>query len=332
MSGPDSMRAWQVTGHGEPSDVLRLGEVPVPAVGPDDVLIRVRTVAINFADVLLARGEYQERPDLPFIPGVELCGDVAATGANVTGLVAGQRVVAAHLGVLAEYAVVPAVAVHDAPAELDDAQAAALTVAYQTAWFALHRRAGLAADDHLLVHAAAGGVGTAAVQVGAAAGATVIGVVGHPEKVPVAKDAGAAHVLVRGDDGLAARVRDLTGRSGADVVFDPVGGDAFEQSVRCIAFEGRIVVVGFAGGRLPEIRANHLLVKNYSVHGLYWALYQTRRPDLVDAAHGELTRLAAEGAVRPMIGGVVDFENAPEVIDELGGGASVGRLVVRVGA
>ena len=329
---PATMGAWRVTGHGEPADVLRLDDVPVPAPGPGEVLVRVRAVAVNFPDVLLARGEYQVRPELPFIPGIELCGDVVSLGAGVQGLDPGERVVGSRIGVLSQYAVVPAQAVHRAPPELDDAQAAALTIAYQTAWFGLHRRAGLQAGEHLLVHAAAGGVGTAAVQLGAAAGAEVIGVVGTAEKVEVARAAGAKEVLVRAEvgDALAARVKELTGGAGADVVFDPVGGAAFEQSTRSIAFEGRIVVVGFAGGRLPDVRANHVLVKNYSVLGLHWALYQERRPDLVDAAHAELSRLAAAGAVRPVLGGVVAFEEAPAAVQRLAGGATTGRLVVQV--
>jgi NADPH2:quinone reductase len=309
--------------------VLRLDDVSVPTPGPGEVLVRVRAVAVNFPDVLLARGEYQVRPELPFIPGIELCGDVVSLGAGVQGLEPGERVVGSRIGVLAQYAVLPAQADHRAPPELDDAQAAALTIAYQTAWFGLHHRAALREGEHLLVHAAAGGVGTAAVQLGTAAGARVIGVVGSPQKADVASAAGADHVLVRGDD-LAMQVKDLTGGAGADVVFDPVGGSAFEQSTRCVAFEGRIVVVGFAGGRLPEVRANHVLVKNYGVLGLHWALYQARRPDLVDAAHTELSRLAASGAVRPVVADVVPFELAPVAVQRLANGTTSGRLVIQV--
>lgn len=331
--GPATMRAWRVTGPGEPADVLRLDEVPAPQPGPGEVLVRVRAVAVNFPDVLLARGEYQVRPEPPFVPGIELCGDVVALGDGVAagerGLVPGARVVGSAIGVLSELAVLPAAAVHPAPDDLDDAEAAALTIAYQTAWFALHRKARVRPGEHLLVHAAAGGVGTAAVQLGAAAGARVIGVVGSAAKAAVATEAGAHHVLVRGDD-LAAQVKELAGGAGADVVVDPVGGDAFERSVRCVAFEGRIVVVGFAGGRVQDVRANHLLVKNYDVLGLHWALYQQRRPDLVDAAHDALTRLAADGAVRPVVADVVPFEDASAAVQRLAGGTTTGRLVVRV--
>lgn len=331
--GPATMRAWRVTGPGEPADVLRLDEVPAPEPGPGEVLVRVRAVAVNFPDVLLARGEYQVRPEPPFVPGIELCGDVVALGEGVAagdrGIAPGARVVGSAIGVLSELAALPAAAVRPAPDGLGDAEAAALTIAYQTAWFALHRKARIRPGEHLLVHAAAGGVGTAAVQLGVAAGARVIGVVGSPAKAAVATAAGAHHVLVRGSD-LAAQVKELTGGAGADVVVDPVGGRSFEQSTRCIAFEGRIVVVGFASGDVPPVRANHALVKNYDVLGLHWALFQQRRPDLVDAAHAELTRLVAEGAVRPVVADVVPFEDAPAAVQRLAGGTTTGRLVVRV--
>lgn len=325
----ETMRAWQVTAHGEPEDVMELREADVPAPGPGEVLVRVRAVAVNFPDVLLSRGQYQERPELPFIPGIELCGDVAALGDGVTGLSEGQRVVGSKIGVMAEYATVPALSLRPAPDPLDDAAAAALTIAYQTAWFGLHRRAAIRTGETLLVHAAAGGVGTAACQLGAAAGARVLGVVGTEAKTEVAAEAGAEAVLLRDDDWVDAVKH---GHGGADVVFDPVGGAAFEGSTRCIAFEGRIVVVGFAGGGMPTVRAGHALVKNYSVLGLHWALYQRRHPELVTQAHEELWRLAEEGAVRPVVAETVPFERAPSAVRRLASGATTGRLVVRVAA
>ncbi|WP_248305720.1 NADPH:quinone oxidoreductase family protein [Agromyces sp. H66] len=333
MSRADAMRAWLVTRHGEPVDVLEQRDVAAPEPGPGEVLVRTRAVAVNFPDVLLARGEYQVRPELPFIPGIELSGDVVEFGEGVDGargFAVGDRVVASQIGVLSEYAVVPAPAVHRAPEALDDAQCAALTIAYQTAWFGLHRRAALQPGKWLLVHAAAGGVGTAAVQLGVAAGARVIGVVGSDAKAEVATAAGAERVLVRGRDDLVAAVREATAGAGVDVVFDPVGGESFELSTKCIAFEGRIVVVGFAGGTVPPVRANHALVKNYGVLGLHWALYQQRRRDLVDEAHAELTRLADAGAIAPVVSAVVPFDRAPDAVQELAGGATTGRLVIRV--
>ena len=328
MNVPTAMTAWRVVSHGEPDKVMELHDVPVPEPGPGEVLVRVRAVAVNFPDVLLARGEYQVRPELPFVPGIELCGDVVALGEGVADgarVRVGDRVVGSKIGVLAQYATVPVEAVHAAPSALDDAQAAALTIAYQTAWFGLHRRGGLQAGQTLLVHAAAGGVGTAACQLGRAAGARVVGVVGSDAKKAAALDAGAHEVHLRDDDWVSA-----LRRPGVDVVFDPVGGDSFERSTRCVGFEGRIVVVGFASGQLPTVRPDLALVKNYSVLGLHWALYQQRRPDLVDAAHAALDELAGSGAVRPVLSDVVPFEDAPAAVARLAAGATTGRLVVRV--
>ncbi|WP_418277070.1 NADPH:quinone oxidoreductase family protein [Isoptericola jiangsuensis] len=324
-----TLRAWRVHRNGEPTEVMSLDDVEVPRVGPGEALVRVRAVAVNFPDVLLARGQYQVRPEPPFVPGIELCADVVEVGEGVERVRVGDRVVGSHIGVLAEQVVLPAALLHRAPDSLDDARAAALTVAYQTAWFGLHRRAGLRAGETLLVHAAAGGVGTAACQLGAAAGARVIGVVGSEAKAEVARAAGAEHVLLRSDD-VAARVKEITGGAGADVVFDPVGGPSFEASTKCIAFEGRIVVVGFASGEIPPVRANHALVKNYSVVGLHWGLYAQKDPDLVDAAHAELVRLADAGVLRPVVADAVPFEKAPEAIELLATGTTTGRLVVQV--
>ncbi|KAA9134371.1 NADPH:quinone oxidoreductase family protein [Microbacterium caowuchunii] len=325
------MRAWHVTRHGEPEEVLELVDVPDPVPGPGEVLIRVAAVAANFPDVLLSRGEYQVRPPLPFTPGIELSGTVVAVGDGVEDLAPGQRVVGSGIGVLSELAVLPAGDVHPAPDALDDIAAAGLMIAYQTAWFGLHRRGRMRAGDWVLVHAAAGGVGAAAVQLAVAAGARVIGVVGSATKTDVARAAGAEAVLRRDADDIAARVKEITGGHGADVVFDPVGGAAFTASTKCIAFEGRLVVVGFASGEIPQAAANHALVKNYSIDGLHWALYAQRRPDLVREAHAELTRLAAEGAIRPVVHEVVPFLKAPAAIQLLAGGTTTGRIVIEVG-
>jgi NADPH2:quinone reductase len=325
------VRAWQVVRYGEPAQVLELADLDAPTPGPGQVLVGVHAVAVNFPDVLLARGEYQVRPPLPFSPGIELCGEVLALGDGVTRVAVGDRVVGSRIGVLAELAVLDESEVFPAPAALNDAEAAALTIGYQTAWFGLHRRAALQPGETLLVHAAAGGVGTAAVQLGRAADARVIGVVGSAAKTAAARAAGAHVVVDRSAQDLVEVVKGETGGAGADVVFDPVGGDAFERSTRCIAFEGRIVVVGFAGGVIQDVRAGHALVKNYGVLGLHWALYAQRRPDLVDAAHAELTRLIDAGTIRPVVADVVAFEDAPAAVQRLADGATTGRLVVRVG-
>jgi NADPH2:quinone reductase len=323
------MRAWRVTTLGEPADALSLDTVPTPRPGDGEVLVRVHAVAANFPDVLLCRGEYQVKPALPFSPGIELVGTVTALGPGVSGFALGDRVLGSKIGVLSEYAVLPASDLWAAPAVLADAEAAGLTVAYQTAWFGLHRRAGLEPGEWLLVHAAAGGVGLAAVQLGVAAGARVIGVVGSEAKAAVARSAGAEAVLIRDVDDVVAGVKAATDGHGADVVFDPVGGAAFEASTKCIAFEGRIVVVGFAGGAIQALPAGHVLVKNYSVLGLHWGLYPRVRPDLIDDARAELTRLASAGGIHPVVDRVVPFERAPEALAALASGETVGRVVIQ---
>ncbi|GAB90093.1 NADPH:quinone oxidoreductase family protein [Gordonia rhizosphera] len=324
------MKAWRVNELGEGRDVLSLEEVDDPVAGTGQVLVKVLAAPANFPDVLLCRGEYQIKPPLPFTPGVELCGVVVATGDGVTRAAVGDRVVGTPVlpgGSFAEFAVMDQANVFAAPASLDDAEAAALTIGYQTAWFALHRRTRLAAGDHLLVHAAAGGVGSAAVQLGKAAGATVVGVVGGPEKVRYATELGADLVIDRHTEDFVAAVREFTGGHGADIVFDPVGGEAYAGSTKCIAFEGRIVVVGFAGGTIPHPGLNHALIKNYSIVGLHWGLYQSKNPAVIDDCHRELTRLADEGLLRPLIGERLGFADVADGIGRLGDGSTVGRLV-----
>ena len=322
------MKAWQITENGEPSAVMHLVDIETPTPGPGQVLVRTRAVALNFPDVLLARGEYQVKPELPFSPGIELCGDVVALGEGVTGFEPGQRVVASHIGVMSEFAVVPAGSTFPAPASLSDAEASALTIGYQTGYFGLHRRAQLQAGETLLVHAAAGGVGTAAVQLGKAAGATVIGVVGSEAKRQVALDAGADVVINRREEDFVEIVNANTQGRGADVIYDPVGGETFQRSTKCIAFEGRIIVVGFAGGEIQLAKANHALVKNYGVLGLHWGLYEKKAPHLITEAHAELSRLADSGRIRPLVSEVVPYGDAADAVQRLGDGTTVGRVVV----
>ncbi|WP_329188733.1 NADPH:quinone oxidoreductase family protein [Actinacidiphila glaucinigra] len=325
------MKAWRVHENGEPRAAMRLDEVPDPQPGPGELLLKVRAANVNFPDALLCRGHYQVRPPLPFTPGVEFCGEVVAVGEGVAGHAAGDRVItpaALPGGAFAELAVVPAAGVFPAPPALDDAEAAALHIGYQTGWFGLHRRAGLSEGETLLVHAAAGGVGSAAVQLGKAAGATVIGVVGGPDKAKTARELGADVVVDRTCEDFVAVVKEATGGRGADVVYDPVGGDAYTRSTKCTAFEGRILVVGFTSGTIPSPGLNHALVKNYSVVGLHWGLYNTHDPAAVRRCHDELTRLAAEGAIRPLVSERVPLEGAADAVQRVADGTTTGRLVV----
>ncbi|WP_433888552.1 NADPH:quinone oxidoreductase family protein [Streptomyces sp. CA-111067] len=326
------MKAWRVHRNAEPREAMRLDEIPAPEPGPGQVLLRVRAAAVNFPDALLCRGEYQIRPELPFIPGVELCGEVAGLGEGVTGLEPGTRVISPASppdGAFAEYVVVPAAGVLPAPEALDDAEAAALHIGYQTGWFGLHRRAALRPGETLLVHAAAGGVGSAAVQLGKAAGATVIGVVGGPDKAKVARELGADIVVDRHSEDFVAVVKEATGGRGANVVYDPVGGDAFTRSTKCVAFEGRIVVVGFAGGTIPAPALSHALVKNYGILGLHWGLYNRYDPVAVHQAHEDLTRLASEGTIRPLITARLPMSEAADAVQRVADGQTTGRLVIQ---
>jgi len=325
------MQAWQVTALGEPQDVLRLGDVAELCPGPGQVAVRVRAAAANFPDVLLCRGHYQDRPALPFTPGIELCGDVVALGDGVEGLAVGDRVLGGAViphGGYAEQALMTASDTFLAPVSLDDAAAASLHVAYQTGWFGLHRRASLQAGETLLVHAGAGGVGSAAIQLGKAAGAHVIAVVGGADKAEVARDLGADVVVDRTSEDFVAVVKDATGGRGADVVFDPVGGEAYQGSTKCIAFEGRIVVVGFTSGSIPSPGLNHALVKNYSIVGLHWGLYRSNAPALVRECYDELVRLADAGLVAPFVSERVGLDGVPDALTRLGAGRTVGRVVV----
>ncbi|PTR38190.1 NADPH2:quinone reductase [Rhodococcus sp. OK611] len=324
------MKAWRVNELGEPRDVLRLEEVADLAPGPGQLMVRVLAAPANFPDVLLCRGEYQIKPPLPFTPGVELCGEVVAVGEGVTRFAVGDRVIGNPSlpgGGFAELAVMEESNTFPAPAALDDAEASALSIGYQTGWFALHRRTQLLPGETLLVHAAAGGVGSAAVQLGKAAGAKVIGVVGGPDKAEYCRRLGADLVIDRHTEDIVAAVKDFTGGRGADVVFDPVGGDAYTKSTKCIAFEGRIIVIGFAGGTIPQPALNHALIKNYSIIGLHWGLYKAYNQQAIDDCHIELTRLAEEGVIKPLISERLSLTEVADGIGRLGDGTTVGRIV-----
>lgn len=325
------MRAWQVTGLGEPRDVLRLGTVDRPEAAPGQVLVRVLGAALNFADVLMCRGEYQVKPELPFTPGLEVCGEVVEAGPGVQTPTVGQRVLGSPsgpAGAFAQFCLMDAVTALPAPTGLDDAQAASFWIGYQTSWFALHRRAALASGETLLVHAAAGGVGSSAVQLGKAAGATVVGVVGDADKAQVARGLGADVVVDRREQDFVDVVKDVTDGRGADVIYDSVGGATYERSTKCIAFEGRILVIGFAGGRIQNPRLNHAFVKNYSILGLHWGLYVTRMPHLVREAHADLSRLADAGIALPLIDRRAPLSGLPDALHDLADGRSVGRIVL----
>src|SRR5689334_16092722 len=278
----------------------------------------------------MCRGLYQVKPPLPFTPGVELCGQVVAAGDGVTGFAAGDRVIGGPVmptGAYAELALMNAAAALPAPEGLDDAEAAAFWITYQTGWFGLHRRAALQTGETLLVHAAAGGVGSGAVQLGKAAGARVIGVAGGEQKAEAVRALGADVVVDRHTQDFVEVVKEVTGGRGADVVYDPVGGDTYTRSAKCIAFEGRILIIGFAGGQIQSAALNHALIKNYSIVGLHWGLYQSKNPKLIRECHAQLTKLVAEGAIRPLVSERLGLDEVPAGVQRLADGGTVGRVV-----
>lgn len=324
------MRAWRAHELGKPEDVLRLEEVDAPTPGPGQVLVRVHACGLNFPDVLLLAGQYQEKPPLPLTPGLETGGVVEAVGDGVT-VTAGTRVLAMPSlpnGGLAEYIVVHERQIKPIPDSMSFEEAAALYVTYATGHVALHRRAALRAGEVLLVHAAAGGVGSAAVQLGKAAGATVIATAGGPDKVKVALDLGADVGIDYKTEDFVEVVKEHTGGRGADVIYDPVGGDIFDRSRKCIAWEGRLLVIGFTSGRIPDVPANHILLKNYSVVGVHWGRYAVVDPAHVVEVDADLFRLFEAGKIKPLIGARVPMEDAPQALRLLADRGTTGKVVV----
>ncbi|GAC1340351.1 MAG: NADPH:quinone oxidoreductase family protein [Myxococcales bacterium] len=321
------MHAWRGHAYGPP-DSLRWEEIADPELRDGQVRIAVKASAVNFPDVLFVAGTYQVKPTPPFIPGFEVSGTVLES--RVATLPEGTRVSSTldGSGGYATHAIGSAHNTTSIPDALPFDDAAALTLTYQTGWFALHRRARLQPGEWLLVHAGAGGVGSAAIQLGRAAGARVIATAGGARKVEACKALGADLAIDYQTQDFVAAVKEATGGRGADVVFDPVGGEVFDKSTKCVAFEGRIVVIGFTSGVFPVARANHVLVKNYGVLGLHWGLYRTQDPPAVRAAQQELFRLHAEGRVKPLISERLPLAQAPQAMAKVASRASIGKLIL----
>jgi NADPH2:quinone reductase len=325
------MKAWLVRELGGPQ-AMRLEEVPEPAPMEGLVRIRVAAAAVNFFDSLQLAGLYQIKPELPFVPGGEVAGTVLEAPRD-SGVQPGDRVLAMvqqgiGLGGYTPITHAAATTVIRIPEAMPFDEAAAFFVNYQTGWFGLHRRAALREGETLLVHAGAGGVGSAAIQLGKAAGARVIATAGSPEKVAVCTDLGADHAIDYKTEDFADSVERLTDGRGADVVYDPVGGDVFDRSTKCIAWEGRIVVVGFTSGRIPALRANHVLIKNYSVVGLHWGVYNQRDPGLVDACTRELFDLYDAGKIKPYVSRRLPLEEAAQALADVAAGKTTGKVVL----
>ena len=324
------MFGWQVHELGDPADALVWGEIPDPEPGPGQVLVRVHAVACNFPDILLCQGRYQEKPEPPFTPGMEIAGEVVAAGEGAVARV-GDRVLGMPPmgeGGYAELAVLDADATLPWPDGMSAGQAAGMFVTYQTGICALEHRAKLQAGETLLVHAAAGGVGSAAVQLGKALGARVIGTAGGADKCAVARQMGADDVVDYATEDLVTRVKELTDGRGADVIYDPIGGDVFDASRRLVAFEGRILVIGFVAGRFAEAPTNHVLIKNYAVVGVHWALYRRVAPEWIPRWQGRLNDLWAAGRIAPLVGAELPLREAPEALRRLGSRGTTGKVVL----
>ncbi|OAN54627.1 zinc-binding dehydrogenase [Paramagnetospirillum marisnigri] len=321
------MKAVVCPAFGQPLEVT---EFPAPVLIPEGVRVKVHAAGVNFADSLITGGKYQEKMEPPFVPGMELSGVVTEVAAGVTTCKPGDRVmVTVTGGAFAEEAVAHWTDVHVLPDQLDFVTAAGFPVAYGTSHLGLVK-AGLKPGETLVVHGAAGGVGLTAVELGKALGATVIGTAGGPDKVAVALEHGADFGIDYKSEDIRERVKELTGGRGADVIYDPVGGSVFDASLRSIAPDGRILIIGFASGTVPQIPANILLVKNVTVIGYYWGAYRKLAPDLVRSSMAEALDWWAAGKLKPHVSKVLPLDQAVTAIEMLKGRAATGKIVLTV--
>jgi NADPH2:quinone reductase len=327
------MRALQITELTGPDSALELVDVPEPEPSHfmtpgSGVVVDVEAAGVSFPEVLQTRGEYQMKPPLPFIPGSEV-GGIVRSAPDDAAVEPGDRVAAfCMLGGFAEVAVAPEFMTFKLPDALDFAQGAALILNYHTAYFALKLRGRLAAGETVLVHGAAGGVGTAALQVAKGLGAKTIAVVSSDEKAGIARDAGADQV-VRSTGRWKEEVQELSG-GGVDLVLDPVGGDRFTDSLRSLREAGRVVVVGFTGGSIPEVRVNRLLLNNTEVIGAGWGAYVMAKPDVTRQIGAALDELIAAGFVQPIVGDRFPLDRAADALKLIDGRGATGKVVLDV--
>ena len=308
---------------------LRLEEVPEPHPGPGQVRIRVRACGVNFADSLITRGQYQKQPQPPFSPGFEVSGEVLELGAGVEKIAVGDRVIAmTPHGGYAGQVVADVNRCVPLPAAMSWEHGAAFPVVFGTSHIALWHRARLRAGETLVVHGASGGVGLTAVAIGKQLGATVIATASSPEKLEVAREHGADHLIDSSREDVRARIKELTVERGADVVYDPVGGDLFTASLRSVAFEGRILVIGFAGGTVPQIPANHLLVKNVDVIGVNWPAYAELHPQVMTESFQTLIHWYLDGVIKPHVSATYPLERAAEALNAMANRQVKGKVVL----
>lgn len=325
------MKAWQVREWAGP-EAMKFEDVADPRPGPGQLLIRNRAVGLNFYDLLQIQGKYQVKPPLPFAPGGEVAGIVEAVGEGVTHLKPGDAAVGVpFVGGMAELTLSPAAVTFPLPRGMSFAEGAALPVVYQTSFFALKDRGALREGEWLLVHAGASGVGMSAIQLGRAWGARIIATAGSAEKLAFARAQGAEIAIDYNDAAWVDQVKQITGGRGADVIYDPVGGDVFDLSTKCIAPLGRILVVGFASGRIPSVAANRVLLKNMSVVGVLWGNHIQAHPEYAGATHAELARMFEAGLIRPAIAKSFPLEEVVAAFGEMAGRRVMGKVVVELG-
>ena len=319
------MRAMQVTELGQP---LSLRDVPVPKAAAGEVVVKVHTCGLNFGDLLIIKGTYQEKPELPFTLGMELCGTITEVGEGVDGFKVGQRIASyCGFGALAAYAAVPAELCVAVPDAMTAEHAAAFLITYGTSHVALDYKAHLQPGERLLVLGASGGVGLTAVELGKLMGAEVVAVARGDDKLAVAKAAGADHLINSDTDDIRDVVKGL---GGADVVYDPIGGDQFKAAMRACRPEARLIPLGFASGEVPQIPANHLLVKNLTVIGLYWGGYTKVNPKVLTDSLSQLSQWYVEGKLNPHVSNLLPLEQANEALDLLRTRKATGKVVVQI--
>jgi len=308
---------------------LQVKEVPEPELAPQTLKLEIRAAGCNFFDILMIRGQYQVKPAFPFIPGAEVAGIVREVGDGVEGFAVGDRVLAsAGLGGFAEMAVVPARGAFQMPESMAFEEGAALPIIYPTSYAGPVFRANLQPGENLLVHAAAGGVGIAAVQIGKALGARVIATAGGADKLEVARRNGADETIDYREGDFVERVKELTDGKGADVIYDSVGGETTDRSLKCINWNGRLLVIGFASGRIPEIKLNRVLLKNISIVGLHWSAYPDREPERMDECFEGLFEMSRAGQILPLVSKSYPLEEAGRALAALRSRKTVGKVVL----
>jgi NADPH2:quinone reductase len=322
------MKAIICKAFGEP-DSLVLEDIDSPKVRGGEVKVRVRACGVNFPDLLMIQGKYQTKPDFPFSPGAEVAGDVLEVGAGVKHVKVGDRVIGiVNYGGFAEEVIVPAAMTLRMPDNMSYEHGAVFSLVYGTSHVGLEHRAHLQAGETLLVLGAAGGVGLTAVEIGKLMGATVIAAASSSDKLELTRQYGADHTINYVEEDLRERVKSITGGKFADVIYDPVGGDIFDAAIRCIAWEGRYLVIGFASGRIPELPINRVLIKNSSLVGLFWGAYAINNPAVMARSFETLLNWYSEGKLKPHIDRSYSLADTPQALVALANREAKGKLVI----